>query len=419
MKRTLVTIFFVTIVLLLISSANADGMIGSLSWTLSDHVLTISGDGEIPDYSYTSHAPWYGSEIDSIVIENGVTHIGAWAFDHCSAVSISIPETVTSIGDYSIRYCEALESVSIPNGVTEIGTYAFESCTGLQSIYLPESLASVGASVFYKCSNLREVVIPENVTVLPSNLFNECIRLGGVTLPNGLTNIGNSAFAYCNSLTDVYFKGVPDTWQGIAIGAGNDALSSALRHYVYNDNLSWTLTDSVLTITGTGTMPTFSPDAPWDGEAFTSVVIEEGITSISSRAFRGCSSMQLISIPNGVTRIDSSAFQSCSALTEIILPDSIGTIGASAFLGCSSLTQATFGSGLTSIGDTVFSGCSSLVTINCSEDNSKYISVEGVLFNKSQTTLVLFPTGYSGSYEYSGVRWAPSPDKLSHHSVLD
>ncbi len=379
-------------------SAYADGTESGLTWSLSDGVLTISGNGAIPDYSYTSTAPWHEAEIHSVIIENGVTRVGAWAFDHCSAESISLPETLTSIGDYSFRCNNSLQNIDIPYGVTEIGTWAFEQCQALESISFPDTLVSIGQSAFYKCAKLQSVVIPASVTVLQNNLFNECWRLKSVTFSSDVTAIEGNAFAYCSWLDEVFFKGSAADWAGLTIGEGNASLTNALRHYVYNENLSWTLVDGILTITGTGLMPTFSDDAPWVGTEFTSAVIEEGITSVSSFAFHNCIGMQSISLPDSLTKIDTSAFRSCSALTEVTLPDSVTTLGTSVFTGCSSLSQVTFGAGLSSIGDTLFNGCSSLDAIYCNENNTKYTSVNGVLFNKHKTSLILFPTGYSGSY---------------------
>ena len=403
MRRSMLLCCFMLLALLCMVTAipanAASGTCGEgLTWTLNDGMLTISGNGAIPDYSYSSHAPWYDGEITSIVIEDGVTRIGAWAFDHASAESISIATTVTSIGDYALRYNSSLQSIDIPSEVTEIGAYAFESCTALQTVTLSDSLTSMGPSALYNCSSLQSIVIPDGVTSLSSNLFNECTSLASVTLSNNVTTIWNNTFAYCNGLNHVFYKGLPSDWANVTVNEGNTKLLTALRHYVYNDNLSWTLQEGVLTISGAGAMPTFSSDAPWSGLDFTSVVIEDGITSISSRAFRGASGMQEISIAYSVTKIDAFAFQSCSALTEITLPDSITTVGANAFVGCTSLTQVTFGAGVSSFGDMLFNGCRALKNIFCSENNASYVSVEGVLFNQAQTALVLFPTGYSGGY---------------------
>ena len=394
MKKYLLCLFL-SILMLVGISAYADGTASGLTWSLSEGVLTISGNGAIPDYSYTSTAPWREADIQSVVIESGVTRVGAWAFDHCSAESISLPDTLTSIGDYSFRCNNNLQNIDIPNGVTEIGIWAFEQCQALESITFPDTLTSIGRSAFYKCAKLQSVVIPASVTVLQDSLFYECWRITSVTFSSNVTAVEDNSFAYCSGLAEVYYKGSAADWNSMTIGNENPYLTHALRHYVYNDNLSWTLVDGVLTITGTGVMP---PVSPWSGTEFTSAVIEEGITSIGSQAFRYCESMQTISLPDSLTRIDATAFMSCKALEAIEVPDNVTTIETQAFVSCSSLKQVTFGAGLSSIGDALFRGCSALQTIQCSEDNAKYTSVNGVLFNKSKTMLALFPTGFSGSY---------------------
>ena len=141
------------------------------------------------------------------------------------------------------------------------------------------------------------------------------------------------------------------------------------------DNLTWTLDgDGTLTISGTGAMEnydlisdngSYKTSAPW-GECYssiTSVVINDGITSIGGYAFRGCSSLTSVTIPHGVTSIGDSAFSGCSSLTSVTIPDSVTSIGYYAFSGCSSLTSVTIPDSVTSIGYAAFRGCSSLTSV--------------------------------------------------------
>lgn len=134
------------------SATNAE-----IRWKLSDDgTLTISGTGDIPDYlvyAYSSNkAPWYNDRdnIKNVVIKDGVTNIGSYAFCDCSRLtSVVIPNSVTSIGDLAFYYCSSLTSVTIPNSVTSIGDWVFFNCTSLTSVEIPNSVTSIGELCIY------------------------------------------------------------------------------------------------------------------------------------------------------------------------------------------------------------------------------------------------------------------------------
>ena len=290
-KVILLAIFVCSLAALLAVSAFAADIVDSgncgkngdnVTYTLdSDGLLTISGEGEMGDYSYSNRAPWYDrcEEIKKVAILDGVTSIGNSAFSYCSNLtSIEIPNSVMSIGDSAFTSCSSLTSIEIPNSVTNIGDYAFESCSSLTSIKIPSSVTSIGDRVFSFCSSLTNIEIPNSVTSIgdyafescssltsikiPSSVtsigdrvFSYCSSLTIIEIPNGMTNIGNAAFFYCSSLTsikipnsvkriedeafrncnrlkNVYFGGTAKEWYNIYIDKyGNDCLLNAAIHY--------------------------------------------------------------------------------------------------------------------------------------------------------------------------------------------
>ena len=148
------------------------------SFVSSTGTLTISGTGNMIDYDYNSYnhnyAPWYNyhSSIKKVVINNGVTSIGEYAFNGCKGLtSVTIPNSVTSIGEYAFYGCTGLTSVTIPNSVTSIGSFAFECCKGLTSVTIPNSVKSIGSSAFQQCDGLTSVTIPNRVTSIGSGAF--------------------------------------------------------------------------------------------------------------------------------------------------------------------------------------------------------------------------------------------------------
>ena len=176
---------------------------------------------------------------------------------------------------------------------------------------------------------------------------------------------------------------------------------------------TWSLDGTVLTISGNGKMKDYY--TPWV-ESITKVIIENGVTSIGSSAFSGCTSLTNITIPdsvtsigrnafenctsltnitipNSVTSIEGGAFEGCTSLTSVTIPDSVTSIGRSAFRGCTSLTSVTIPDSVTSIDRYAFIGCTSLEEINVCSDNANYSSENGVLFNKEKTELIKYPAG--------------------------
>lgn len=185
--------------------AFADG--DSLSWTLyKQGTLTIYGKGEMPDYHETV-APWdkYTDEIKSVVIEDGITHIGSESFEYCfKLISVSIPDSVESIGSAAFFRCGRLKDVELPDGLTEIADQTFDHCESLKSIVIPDGVTEIGEAAFNCCSALEEISIPGTVT-----------------------EIGYSAFNGCKALKDVYFSGTSGEWEDIEIGSYNKRLLDA------------------------------------------------------------------------------------------------------------------------------------------------------------------------------------------------
>ena len=202
-------IYILLIALLMGLSANAEksGSCGpNLKWLLTDDgVLTISGKGEMDDYSvpYNS-APWRYFGVKRIIVGDSVTTIGEYAFSYCSSLtSITIPNSVTTIKEYAFSNCSSLTSVNIPNSVTTIGGYAFSSCGSLTSVNIPNSVTTIEVYAFSVCISLTSVTIPNSVTTIGQLAFSGCSSLTSVTIPNSVTTIGSEAFSGCTNLKKV------------------------------------------------------------------------------------------------------------------------------------------------------------------------------------------------------------------------
>ena len=270
------------------------------------------------------------SGLTSVTIPNSVTSIGSLAFRYCSNLTdinvesdntvytsengvlfnkaktnlisfpagkteatYTIPESVTSIGNYAFYNCSGLTSVTIPNSVTSIGNYAFRNCSGLTSISIP-NLDTICASAFAGCNSLASITIPNSVKKIEIFAFEGCSGLTSVTIPNSVTSIEASVFRGCSGLTTV---SIPNTVTKIGSNAFRDCCG------------------------------------------LTSITIPNSVTSIGSEAFDGCSGLTSVTIPNSVTSIGGYAFSGCSGLTSVTIPNSVASIDDGAFRDCIGLTS--------------------------------------------------------------------------------
>ncbi|MCL2246365.1 MAG: leucine-rich repeat protein, partial [Lentimicrobiaceae bacterium] len=184
------------------------GQAGPLTWNINGSTLTISGEGEMPDYTHDNPAPWrdYVFNSTAIVIEYGVTSIGNWAFytSHCGlgTTLISLPNSLTRIGDHAFHAMCTLKSITIPCSVTSIGLQAF-SQSKLTSVTIPISVTYIGQGAFAWCYELTAIIIPNSITRIEHGICNGCNNLISITIPNSITSIGEMAFYGCNKLTTI------------------------------------------------------------------------------------------------------------------------------------------------------------------------------------------------------------------------
>lgn len=301
----LVFLMVVSIIPITASAATYSGTCGdNLTWTYntSDGYLTISGTGAMYDYKLNNR-PWesYEDDIKVIVVEDGVTTIGTYAFYHCGKlVTATLPDSVTSIGEYVFRECKKLKSINIPDGVKIIKPHTFNYCGSLEQITIPNGVIEIGQSAFYGCDGLIEITIPDSVTTIGETTFEYCDNLTNVTFGEGLTVIDKFAFAYCTSLKNVT---IPSNVTSIETGAFAGC-------------------ESLLNITVDSNNPNFSND-------------ENGILFNKDKTiliqYTLGSDVAEYTIPDSVTQIGRWSFYSCSKLSELTIPNSVTVIGNSAF----------------------------------------------------------------------------------------
>ncbi|NOS70096.1 MAG: leucine-rich repeat domain-containing protein [Verrucomicrobia bacterium] len=310
----------------------------------------------------------------------------------------SIPATdytcITNNGAITITgYTGSGGAITIPstiNGlpVTSIGTNAFQNNGTLANVFIPSSVTNIGNRAFLACTSLTNIAIPNSVTGIGSSAFSGCVSLTSVTIPSSVISIGDNPFIQCYALLTIVVDSQNMNYSSLD-GILFDKNQTTLVQFPGAKAGSYTVPSSVTNIGSFAFSYSYN---------LTSVTIGTNATKIGDYAFYACIGLTSITIPNGVTNIGNQAFFICSGLTNITIPDSVISVGISTFAGCSGLVNAIIGKGLANIGRAVFDSCDNLLTITVDIQNTHYSSLDGVLFNKSQTSLVVFPGGKAGSY---------------------
>ena len=293
-------------------------------------LLRIDGTGEIAVIGWDG----YGALVTNVEIGEGITSISEKIFSYAEIEQLTLPESLTSIGDSAFYDC-AIDSVYINS---------LESWCNIEFEFTTSNPLYDGASLYVDGVLLTEIDKISNIAEIQNYAFYGYDSLQSVTIPDSVTSIGDSAFCFCSGLSEV---NIPNSVESV----GSSAFYGTAY---YNEASNWQ--DGVLYIN------------QWLLKADYSVLtgdyaILPNTVGIGDSAFLGCSSLTSVTIPDGVTSISDSAFSNCTSLTDVTIPDSVTSISEWAFNHCGSLTNVNIPDSVVSIGDNAFYCCDSLTGV--------------------------------------------------------
>ncbi|MFA7175055.1 MAG: leucine-rich repeat protein, partial [Kiritimatiellia bacterium] len=436
-----------------VSIPNSITHIGMYAFSYCSGLFSLS----LPEVTNVGEGTFAGCESLTSVSLPKVTDIGEFAFKDCYGLSsVNLP-IVINIGDWAFEDCVSLTSVSLPM-VTSIGSFAFSGCSALSSAIFAGDAPVMGEDVFSNVASgftvyyfrgstgftspfwegysaVRLGKAPEVITTAASETTATSGTLNGTVNPNGATT--TAQFEY--GLTTAYGSTVsvtlspangttvqtvsksisglqPDLTYHYRLTATNSDGTSSGKDFTFVAKVipyTYTIANGEVTITGyTGSDKVVSipraiqglPVTSIGNSAFercsglTGVTIPDSVTSIGHQAFFLCTRLTNVNIPASVTSIGNHAFCYCNGLTSVTISDNVTSIGNQAFFSCTRLTNVNIPASVTSLGLSAFGGCTGLTVITVDADNPAYSSLDGVLLNLEQTTLIQCLGGKSGAY---------------------
>lgn len=356
------------------------------SFSLCDYLEAIDVDKDNPNYSSEKGILMnkernrilcypYNKDISHLVIPDGVLEIELPRFSRNYAKLgklriLEIPQSIESIPDNYFKDCVNLQSVIISEGVTHIGEHSFSNCRKLREITIPGTVKTIEKGAFENCQSLSKVTIAEGATAIGEEAFKNCKSLKSVSIANSVVEIGKAAFYECSSIETIV---LPKRLQSIS-------------------NLLFGHCESLKRVDIPEEVREIGVQAFYGCEKLYEIIVPEGVIKISPWSFSGCSSLRSVIIPKSVIEIGSWAFNNCTSLTCIIISGGITKI-ENIFSKCTSLVEVSIPDSVVEIWPSTFEGCSSLQSIQVSENNQCYTSINGILYSKDKSKLIKAPEG--------------------------
>lgn len=369
---------------------------------------------------------FYGcSNLTDVIFGNGVEYIHQGMFDNCTTLkNITIPDSITEIGQSAFLGCNGanvyisnleqwfkisfadsranplvnagklymngklIEKLIIPDTITSINDYTFSDCDSITSVIIPESVTSIGFYSFSNCRSLTEIVFPDNSDAsvsIDTGAFSGCWGLANLTITNSITSIENLAFGNCKELTSVIWNAERCTTADLYNGFIFDNCKNLTNIKIGNN------------------VKVLPPYIFANCSGVTNITIPDSVTAIGDYAFYSCTGLTTITIPDNVSYIGDSSFRDCTGLNNVIIGDNATSIGERAFYECSELVSIILPDSVISIGRDAFFGCDEFEYVfykGMLEQWKKITSYNSILESKVYFYRESMPTGYGNYWHY-------------------
>ena len=327
------------------------------------------------------------TKLQTVSIPDTVTSIGSYAFYNCSVLTgIDLPDDITAIWSHTFYGCKKLTKITIPQTVVQVGMNAFQLCSGLtrvdisdlgawcaidfennyanplmyaKRLYLngvqitrldiPQGTEKICSYAFYNGS-FTSVSIPDSVAELEAYAFQNCTGLTEVVVPESVSTMGSGVFSGCSAL-----KAITIPFVGQMVRTASEYPRYPMGYIFGSTSYTGGTATSQTSVVGSGYSQSSTYYIP---TSLRSVTVTGG--SILSGAFNGCANLTSITLADGVGGIGASAFYGCKGLTQVNIPASATAIGGSAFYNCSKLAEMVIPDSVESIGANAFQNCTSL-----------------------------------------------------------
>ena len=398
---------------------------------------------------------YYCKKLRNINFPEGLQNIYPEAFRYCNFDSITIPSTVTYIGNKAFQDnpltsvtwlpadCSIQSSTDAPfynstAGITSftfgpnvqtVPAYICYKMSQLDTIVLPPSVKSLGEYSFYYCTNLKSINLPVTQKTIPSNFLAGCSSLESIELPETLININNGAFYYCKKLSNINFpEGLQNIYAEAFRYCNFDSITipstvTYIGNRAFQDNpltsVTWLPADCSIQS---------STDAPFYGSPSTitsvtfgeqvvkipnylcykmtqldTVVLPQNLQTIGNYAFCYCSALKGVEIPESVSLVAKNSFEYCTALKRFAFPEGITTVATEVLDGCTALEEVFIPASVTTINSNAFYNCSKLMAIHNNAITPQTIN-ENIVYNVNKHTCILYvPIDYIDLYRTKAV----------------
>ncbi len=307
--------------------------------------------------------------LQEVQMEAAVTTLEKRTFRNCAALrAVTLPQGLKAIRERAFEGCAYLEHVELPQSVQYLHDSVFESCYALREIDLPSGIRKLGKHLFQNCQSLLRAALPEEVTELPADLFRACERLHEVSIPRKVRLIHSSAFEGCWALKEIT---VPPRVTEIEFGAFQNCI--ALERVTLPENLrtigasAFANCKRLQSVRLPRTMWRVGAGAFEDCVSLEKVEMPDTLQDLHTEAFKNCTALRSIALPDGLKEVDNSLFRNCTALEEVTLPKFVQRIRNYTFQNCTALRHIEIPITLSSIGNNAFQGCTALESIDLPE----------------------------------------------------